>query len=69
MQEHRRDANINELKNYFDDVISWIDQTFDEVYPKMKGLNWGELYERFHTTPYNHVEVSHKVKELYKERV
>lgn len=39
MQEHRRDANINELKNYFDDVISWIDQTFDEVYPKMKGLN------------------------------
>jgi len=67
MQEHRRDANINELKNYFDDVISWIDQTFDEVYPKMKGLNWGELYERFHTTPYNHVEVSHKVKELYND--
>lgn len=67
MQEHRRDANINELKNYFDDVISWIDQTFDEVYPKMKGLNWGELYERFHTTPYNHVEVSQKVKELYND--
>lgn len=65
MQEHRRDTNINELKNYFDDVISWIDQTFDEVYPKMKGLNWGELYERFHTTPYNHVEVSQKVKKLY----
>lgn len=33
----------------------------------MKGLNWGELYERFHTTPYNHVEVSQKVKELYND--
>ena len=65
MQEHRRDADINELKLYFNDVISWIEQTFDEVYPKMRGLNWGELYERFHTTPYNHVEVSEKVKELY----
>ena len=39
MQEHRRDADINELKLYFNDVISWIEQTFDEVYPKMRGLN------------------------------
>ncbi len=65
MQEHRRDESINELKLYFNDVITWIEQTFDEVYPKMKGLNWGELYERFHTTPYNHTEVSEKVKDLY----
>ncbi len=65
MQEHRRDTNINELKNHFTDVISWIEQTFDEVYPKMKGLDWGDLYERFHSTPYNHVEVSEKVKQLY----
>ena len=65
MQEHRRDTNINELRNYFTDVISWIEQTFDEFYPKMKGLEWGELYERYHTTPYNHVEVSEKVRLLY----
>lgn len=65
MQEHRRDTNINELKSYFDDVISWIENTFDEVYPKMKGLEWGELYEKFHDTPYNHTEVNEKVKELY----
>ena len=65
MQEHRRNTNINELRNHFTDVISWIEQTFDEVYPKMKGLEWGELYERYHTTPYNHMEVSEKVKQLY----
>lgn len=65
MQEHRRDTNIDELKHYFDDVISWIEQTFDEVYPKMRGLDWGRLYERYHTIPYDHADVSEKVKELY----
>ena len=67
MQEHRRDTNINELKLYFNDVISWIERTFDNVYPKMKGLNWGELYEKYHNHPYDHVEVSKKVKELYND--
>ena len=67
MQEHRRDTNINELKLYFNDVISWIEQTFDKVYPKMKGLNWGDLYERFHTIPYDHAEVFNKVEKLYND--
>ena len=67
MQEHRRDTDINELKLYFNDVISWIEQTFDDVYPKMCGLDWGELYERFHNNPFDHVEVSRKVAELYND--
>ncbi len=65
MQEHRRDEDTNELKMYFNDVISWIDQTFDDVYPKMCGLDWGRLYERYHTNPYDHKEVSEKVRQLY----
>ncbi len=65
MQKHRRDTNINELQLYFNDVIAWIEQTFDDIYPKMKGLPWGNLYEHFHTTPYNHTEVSAKVRQLY----
>lgn len=65
MQEHRRDENINELKLYFNDVISWIDQTFDDVYPKMKGLDWGRLYETYHTVPYDHAVVAEKVRKLY----
>ena len=31
----------------------------------MQGLNWGDLYERFHANAYNHNEVSAKVAELY----
>ena len=64
MSQHRRDTNINEMKTYFNTVLDWIDSKFDDVYNEMCGLNWGELYERFHSIAYNHVELSAKVKEL-----
>ncbi len=40
---------------------------FDEVYPEMKGLNWGELYERFHNNAYNPKELKAKVEELMQD--
>ena len=33
----------------------------------MKGLKWGELYNCFHKNPYNHTEVSQKVKDLLRD--
>ena len=68
MQEHRSDTNINELKNHFNDVINWVESIFDEVYPQMKGLKWGELYDSFHDNPYNRKEVSQKVKDLLRDQ-
>lgn len=67
MQNHRWDENINELKLHFNDVISWIEHTFDDIYSKMKGLKWGELYEEYHTKPYDHKDVSLKVKKLMED--
>ena len=64
MSAHRRDNNINEIKTYFNTVIDWVDSKFDDVYDEMQGLNWGELYERFHKNPYDHTELSEKVSEL-----
>ena len=64
MSLHRRDTNILEIRTYFNTVIDWVDSTFDDVYPEMQGLNWGELYERFHSNAYNHTELSAKVREL-----
>ena len=64
MSAHRRDTNINEIKTYFNTVIDWVDSKFDDVYDEMQGLNWGELYERFHNQAYNHSELSAKVYEL-----
>ena len=65
MSQHRRDTNINEIKTYFNTVLDWIDSKFDDVYNEMCGLNWGELYERFHSIAYNHVELSARLRNLW----
>jgi len=64
MSAHRKDENIKEIKTYFNTVIDWADNIFNDIYPEMQGLNWGDLYERFHNNAYNHNEVSAKVYEL-----
>ncbi len=65
MSEHRKYTNINELRNYFNSVIDWIDSVFKIVESEMQGLPWGELYEQYHNTPYDREEVARKQQELY----
>lgn len=67
MSAHRHDENINEIKTYFNTVIDWVDSKFDDVYNEMQGLNWGELYERFHNQPLNHAKLSQDVLELIQD--
>ncbi len=61
MSQHRFDTDITELKTYFNTVIDWISTTFTDVEPQMKGLEWGRLYETYHTTAYDPADVSQKV--------
>jgi hypothetical protein len=65
MSKHRKDKNINELKNYFNSVIDWVSQTFIDVKSEMKGLDWGRLYEEYHKKGYNPKKVSEIVQKLY----
>lgn len=54
MAQHRNDTNINELKAYFTSVIDWVGGVFTGSPDKeMRGLEWGRLYEEYHTTAYN----------------
>lgn len=65
MSTHRYDNDINELKAYFTSVIDWVSSVFTDVEKEMKGLCWGELYEKYHKNPYNPTEVSKLVQKLY----
>jgi len=65
MSKHRKDKNINELKTYFNSVIDWVSQTFEDVEKEMKGLEWGRLYEEYHKKGYNPKKVSERVQKLY----
>lgn len=65
MSAHRNDNNINGLKTYFNSVIDWVSGVFTDVEGEMRGLEWGRLYEQFHSTSYDPTKVSAEVKRLY----
>ncbi len=67
MSKHRFDDNINELKSYFTSVIDWVSSVFKDVENEMKGLPWGDYYERFHTNSYDPTKVHEKLQELYED--
>lgn len=64
MKQHRRDDNITELKTYFNAVLGWVNSVFPTPYDKMKGLEWGRLYETYHKQPYDPQKVDERVAEL-----
>lgn len=65
MSIHRKDDNINELKTYFNTVIDWVSGVFMDVEKEMCGLEWGRLYETYHSEAYNPNKVSKEVHKLY----
>lgn len=65
MSSHRYDKKINELKTYFTSVIDWASTVFIDVVGEMCGLEWGRLYETYHTKAYNPKKVSAEVQKLY----
>ncbi len=61
MSRHRYDKNIKELKTYFNSVIDWVSNVFEDVESEMCGLEWGRLYEEYHKKAYNPKKVSAEV--------
>lgn len=65
MAAHRRGENAAELIAYFTSVIDWVSTVFDRTPDKeMRGLEWGDLYERFHSQPYSASAVNARVDAL-----
>lgn len=67
MSKHRYDDNINELKSYFTSVIDWISSVFSDVESEMRGLPWGDYYEKYHSNSYDPQAVHEKLQELYED--
>ncbi len=57
LAQHRGDTDIAGLKTYFTSVIDWIGSVFTRPPDKeMRGLDWGRLYETYHSKSYNAAE-------------
>jgi hypothetical protein len=69
MSDHRHDTGIQELKTYFASVIDWADGVFADIYPEMRGLEWGRLYEKYSKQPYDPTKVAASVKRLMDDAI
>ena len=65
MARHRNDTNISEVETYFTTVLDWVESVFPTIENEMKGLEWGRLYETYHSTPYDPAVTAASVRKLY----
>lgn len=65
MSAHRNEKSIAEVKTYFNSVIDWVSGVFLDVFKEMRGLEWGRLYEEYHSKAYDPKKLSARVHELY----
>ncbi len=65
MSAHRHDTTIFELEAYFNSVIDWVSSVFSATESEMRGLPWGEYYERCHHIAYNPSKVDEQLRALY----
>ncbi|NMA07428.1 MAG: DUF262 domain-containing protein [Ruminococcaceae bacterium] len=64
MSIHMHDQNANELWLYFRNVIEWIEVTFIEYRKEMKGLDWGNLYNKYSDVLFDTSRLENKIKKL-----
>lgn len=65
MATHRQDTTITELKAYFTSVIDWASSVFSRPPDKeMRRLEWGRLYELYHSRSYDPAAIEAKVSAL-----
>jgi len=65
LAQHRHDSDIVGLKTYFTSVIDWIGSVFTRSPDKeMRGLDWGRLYEEYHSNSYKAAAIDADVNAL-----
>lgn len=67
MSVHKSDANADELWQYFQDAIHWVQKTFPTYYADMKGVDWLRLYNQYGGAAYNSAEMASEVRRLHED--
>jgi len=64
MANHQNDPQASALWRYFQDVISWVEATFTKKRKYMKGVNWGELYNKYKDEMYDPKKIEEETARL-----
>ncbi len=65
MAEHQHDTDADQLWQYFQDVIHWVEKLFGRKYKKeMKSVDWGFLYNQYRDTTLTATAIGEEVSRL-----
>ncbi len=67
MSRHQFDDNTSELWQYFQTVISWAQMLFPNYRKEMKGLEWGEFYNKYHNNSYDAQKMEEEINRLMQD--
>lgn len=64
MAIHQHDSTASELWLYFNNVINWVEVTFQDYRNEMQNVDWGKYYNIYKNNKYDVKELAKKVDEL-----
>ena len=65
MAEHQHDTDADQLWQYFQDVIHWVEKLFGRKYKKeMRSVDWGILYNQYRDTTLTATAIGQEVSRL-----
>jgi hypothetical protein len=67
MATHQFDKDAEELWNYFQKVIAWVQGTFTNYRSEMKGLPWGEYFNKYKNVALDSVKLEARLTTLMED--
>lgn len=67
MGRNQHKENAQDLWVYFTNIIEWVESVFSKYRKEMKGLSWGEFYNKYKSTDFNSEEIEERVSNLYED--
>jgi hypothetical protein len=64
MSKNQHEPNSNELWLYFKAVIDWVQVVFPKYRKEMKGIPWGELYNKYGKNKYDSSKLEKQIEKL-----
>ena len=64
MMKHQHDPKAQDLWDYFQRVIEWVESLFPTYRKEMKGLPWGIYYNRYHKNSYSPIALEQEIATL-----
>lgn len=61
MMKHQHDPKAQDLWDYFQRVIEWVERLFPTYRKEMEGLPWGIYYNRYHKNTYDPIALEQEI--------